>query len=313
MYHIDIRFEDVLDRPLSWVDANLIAFEDSCDLDTITSLADIYELVIDAEGYGMRSLAIRYVIRCLLQLDNLFVGKSRSIMDDLHRIRLAACLSGTFRGFGNLAAVNVDLNDLVAIGAFEEGSFHVWDDGRRANDETFNADKLVHVSGVQLAKVDCLVKAERSNTIDPILCVFDEIGQCRECCLYRRLLIANIRTRDGWERAWLWTCVLLLLQDLLPLLVHPFLGKLDHDIFDDCVDDWNDFFGEALHLIPKFGRGWIRLQIAHVKIECCNTEFEHHLHHLNVLALVAWMIGWEVGGSRNFAVFHHSVLPLKVS
>jgi hypothetical protein len=68
----------------------------------------------------MWRLTIRHIVWCLLQLDYLFVGKARAVMDDLHRVGRLADRTWALGRFGDLATVNVDANCVLTYGAFEE-------------------------------------------------------------------------------------------------------------------------------------------------------------------------------------------------
>ena len=68
----------------------------------------------------MWCLAIRNVVRCFLQLNDLFVCKTATIMNNLHRVHRLAGDTRTFGRFGDLASVNINLYAMIAYRAPEE-------------------------------------------------------------------------------------------------------------------------------------------------------------------------------------------------
>jgi hypothetical protein len=86
MENIDIGLEQRFCSTLTGIHPDWIATEDSGRLDPITRSADVYQLIIDAEGDGVGCLAIWHQIRSFLELDDLFIGENAAIMNQLHRV-----------------------------------------------------------------------------------------------------------------------------------------------------------------------------------------------------------------------------------
>ena len=61
-------------------------------------------------------------------------------MDEFHHIPSLTAGPGTDGGFGDAAAVKINEDCVVAGPATEEGGFHVWDDGRCADNKAFDTD-----------------------------------------------------------------------------------------------------------------------------------------------------------------------------
>ena len=172
---INVRLEDVLHGPLPRVDANLVAFKDTGYLDSITGLTNVNQLIVSAERDGVRRLSIWHCIRSLLKLDYLLVRKSRSIVHNLHAVGSAANFTRTSGWLSDLATVDVDFQCMMAHRAAEEGVLHVGNDWRCADDQTLDGDKLVHVIGVEVSKVDRLVETERPHAVDSLLTLSHQI------------------------------------------------------------------------------------------------------------------------------------------
>lgn len=115
---IDVRFEDILDGPLSRVDPDLVASKDTSDFNSVTSFADIDEIIVGAERDRMRSLSIGYTVWSLLQLDDLLVREPRSVVDDLEGVWLVA--ASTPRWFRDLATIDIDFDGVRAKCTLEE-------------------------------------------------------------------------------------------------------------------------------------------------------------------------------------------------
>jgi hypothetical protein len=58
----------------------------------------------------VRRLTIGNAVWSLLQFNDLFIRKDAAIVNNLHRVPLLTDLTGTDGGFGNLAAIDIDLN-----------------------------------------------------------------------------------------------------------------------------------------------------------------------------------------------------------
>jgi hypothetical protein len=65
-------------------------------------------------------LPIRNMIWRLLQLDDLLVRECRSVVDHLHAVRRVTDGPGTFGRLGDLSAIDICLDSVVANGTFEE-------------------------------------------------------------------------------------------------------------------------------------------------------------------------------------------------
>lgn len=76
MQYINVGLVDALERALSWVDSDGAGLEDTSDLDTVTSLAKIHQIVICAHSDGVRCLAGWYRVGSFLKLDDLLVHES---------------------------------------------------------------------------------------------------------------------------------------------------------------------------------------------------------------------------------------------
>ena len=66
-------------------------------------------------------------------------------MDELHGVLLLARVTRTLSRFGDTTTVNVDLDTITANIATEEGLLHIGDNRSGTDDETLNADQLVHI------------------------------------------------------------------------------------------------------------------------------------------------------------------------
>jgi hypothetical protein len=55
-------------------------------------------------------LTVGNAVWSLLQFDDLLIRKDAAIVDNLHRVPLLADLTGADGGFGDLAAIDIDLN-----------------------------------------------------------------------------------------------------------------------------------------------------------------------------------------------------------
>jgi hypothetical protein len=111
---IDVCLEDVLDRPLARVDADLIALENTGYLDSITSFTDVDKFVISTQRHRVWCLTVWNIVGCLLELDDLLVSKAGAVVDNLHRVGRLANSTRALCRFGDLATVNVDPDGMVA-------------------------------------------------------------------------------------------------------------------------------------------------------------------------------------------------------
>lgn len=93
----------------------------------------------------MRRLTIGNRIWGLLKANDLSVRELASVVDERHRTHGSTDVTRAAGRFVDLATVDFDLDGVRAGETTEEGSFHVGDDGRGADDETFDADEFVRV------------------------------------------------------------------------------------------------------------------------------------------------------------------------
>ena len=114
MQHINVRLEKRLLRTLARIDSHRVASENASYFHTITSFADVHQFIVHAERNGVWCLTVRDIVRGFLQFNNLLIGKSTSIVDDLHRVSCIAGLARANSGLCNLAPVNVDLDSVIA-------------------------------------------------------------------------------------------------------------------------------------------------------------------------------------------------------
>ena len=137
--------EEALQRPLSWVHAHGHRAEDTSDDKAVSRLRDVNELIIYTQRDGVWRLAVGYCIGRFLQANDLSVCELAAVVDEGHGAHSCTDVAWAARGLVNFPALDVDLDGVVAGQAAEEGGLHVWDDGRRADDEPLDADKLVRV------------------------------------------------------------------------------------------------------------------------------------------------------------------------
>jgi hypothetical protein len=145
MQDIHISLVDALDGPLARVHSYGTDSEDTSQLYTVTGLAKVDKLIVDADGDGMGRLASGDAIRSLLKLDDLFVFKRAPVVDDLHRVFGSAQGARALGRLPNLASVQANVDGVVADVAAEEGILHVGNHGRCADNEALDGHKAVHV------------------------------------------------------------------------------------------------------------------------------------------------------------------------
>jgi hypothetical protein len=143
-----------LESTLARINTNRTNAKDTRQLDTITSLTEVYELVVNTDRNRVRCLTRRYRIGGLLELDNLLVLEGASVVNDQHRILGLADLTRTLGGLTNLATVKANVDRVVADIATEESVFHVRDNRRCSDDHAFDTNKAIHI---------CYVLVSRSN------------------------------------------------------------------------------------------------------------------------------------------------------
>jgi hypothetical protein len=132
--HIDVGLVNTLESTLAGIDSNRADTENTSQLDTVTGLAEIDELIVNADGDRMRRLTSRYRIGCLLKFDNLLVFERTSVVNDQHGILGLADLTRTLGRFTNLATIETNVNRMVANIATEEGILHVGNNGGCTDD-----------------------------------------------------------------------------------------------------------------------------------------------------------------------------------
>jgi hypothetical protein len=93
----------------------------------------------------MRCLTCRYRVRSLLKLNDLFVHEAGTVVYNLHRVLRLADRTRAFGRFGDLPAVNIHLNRMIADLASEEGVLHVGNDRTGTNNETFDGNNFVDI------------------------------------------------------------------------------------------------------------------------------------------------------------------------
>ena len=93
----------------------------------------------------MRSLTIGHSVRSFLQTNYLPISKLAAVVHQRHRADRGADISRTSLGFVDFAAINLDLDSMVAGETAEECDFHIRDDGSGTDDETLYTDQLVRV------------------------------------------------------------------------------------------------------------------------------------------------------------------------
>jgi hypothetical protein len=75
----------------------------------------------------------------------LLVHDTGTVVDNLHGVGRLADGTRTFGRLGNLAAVNVDLNCMIADLTSEEGVLHVRNDRGGADNKTLDRNNLVDI------------------------------------------------------------------------------------------------------------------------------------------------------------------------
>ena len=153
VHHVHVRLEQALERPLPGVYPHGDTAEDAGDLDAVTRLADIDELVVHTEAQGVRRLPVRHHVRRLLKADHLPVRVLAPVVDQREGAELVAHVAGAALRLVDPATVNVPRHGMVAHEAPEEGHLHVRDDGRDADHQPAHGDELVDVARVQLTHV----------------------------------------------------------------------------------------------------------------------------------------------------------------
>ena len=80
-----------------------------------------------------------------MQTNYLPISKLAAVVHQRHRADRGADISRTSLGFVDFAAINLDLDSMVAGETAEECNFHIRDDGGSTDDETLYTDKLVGI------------------------------------------------------------------------------------------------------------------------------------------------------------------------
>jgi hypothetical protein len=94
VHDVDERLVDGLDLPAPGVDPHRLCAVDADDLDPVSRLDGVDQVLTREHGHGVRRLAFRNIVRRLLDFDHLLVDKGRAVVDQLHR---ELCLTGAVR------------------------------------------------------------------------------------------------------------------------------------------------------------------------------------------------------------------------
>jgi hypothetical protein len=119
------------------------------DLNAVSRLCLIYELVERAQIHSVWSFSLGNVAGALLALDQLAVIEAAAVVDDDHRLLGAAIC--TLRGLSNAALVKFNLHLVLAYVALKERDLKIGNNGRRSDDHASERNELVNVAGIQVA------------------------------------------------------------------------------------------------------------------------------------------------------------------
>ena len=102
MNGVDVSLVDGFDVALSRIGAKWRGAINAGDVDAVSWLHRVDEVVVGVDDDGVGSLTGRHVVRRFLQFDHLFVGEMRPIVNQ--RIREIRVAVGTDRWLGDFAA-----------------------------------------------------------------------------------------------------------------------------------------------------------------------------------------------------------------
>lgn len=213
----------------------------------------------------MRSLTIRDTIWSFLKLDNLLVCEVTSVVEELHRVLLLARFTWTFSGLVDSTAVDIDIGAVSTDVASEECFLHVGNDGSSTDDQTLDANQLVHVGWVELTHVDRAIqvewtcgKVERFNFPNQIR----DIG----------VGCYPVRGKNGVAptAAGLSSTLALRSQD-----IHFLKSQVHHHVPQTLIHQGDDLCWVCAKLVPQLASGWVCPKIFSIQVIGSNTEFAH--------------------------------------
>ena len=133
MHRIYESSEQTLQGPLPRVGSNAHTPENPTNTNSITRFGEIHQFIIHAHLDAVWGLASRYLIRRLLDLPNLAVGKVGAVVDQGEGLLWgSANVARTDWWLSDFAAGDGDEKSVVAGLAAEKGSLEVWEERRGA-------------------------------------------------------------------------------------------------------------------------------------------------------------------------------------
>lgn len=140
---INISPVNILESSHIWVNPNSLGSIDTYDLNSVTRLHVINQILISTHVYRLWCLSFWDCLRCFLHLDVLFIGEHAEVVH--HLICVSATTIWALFRLGNSASLNKSSLFLLAFGTSEVGFFHLGNGVRGSNDDTLQGDQLVYV------------------------------------------------------------------------------------------------------------------------------------------------------------------------
>mmetsp|Transcript_25451 Transcript_25451/g.41494 ORF Transcript_25451/g.41494 Transcript_25451/m.41494 type:complete len:340 (+) Transcript_25451:174-1193(+) len=151
MYAINVRLVHALHHTSTRIQANSARAIYASNLDTITRLDKVHQLVVHVHVNRLRRLAVGNILGRLLHLDQLLVFKRAPIVDQLHRVLTLARRVVALGRLRNTTHINRDLHLVAAHRATKERRLNVGNNRRRSNNHAANRDQLIDIHRIHVA------------------------------------------------------------------------------------------------------------------------------------------------------------------
>lgn len=167
--NINVSLVDVLENSHAGHHSLADGSVDSNNLDSVSWLDEIYEVLIGTHGKGLWSLTFWYRFWGLLHLDMLLITEHAKIV---HHFKSESAIA-VFANFwlGDFSALDIFAFFALALGAPEGGLLHLWSGIRSSNNNTLQSNEFVNVRWVKLTDLVNLSQVERSYLDDLLVLV----------------------------------------------------------------------------------------------------------------------------------------------